>query len=378
MWWKLSGLVAALLIAVAPAAASPCKTQGNVDEPIKFPRNDANDVPIARSMIPIIFPEVTSALRAALTCTRSTISTPIGDYVLGGENDDPISRLAVRADGQPGPAAYLAHPPTNPGLFALVVHFTDSLTVVEKLYAGIPTDQRLAEDVRKALTQKSGIMSFDAAQRAVRYGFTPRSGIPMPVQPGQAANGGTTIAAGPQILVQSTGDPQMLDMARGMQHRPSGFACPKGFEGLAILLMTIDPRTDYLSCRYRSGTDLHFRPTDQVRYVLTLVRAPPAITTRNIFDQITTKAHATLHITGDHVPPLAGGPAPAPELVACWDTDGGTEGVWVGKVGDWTMWVQFKYPPSAANDAEAAQVAKTLFVQAHTQIGAGASGAAPN
>jgi len=369
MWWKLSGLVAALLIASAPAAASPCKTQGNADAPIAFPRNDANDVPIARSMVPLIFPEVTSALPAAPTCTRSTISTPIGDYILGGENDEPISRLAVRADGQPGAVAYLAHPPSNPGLFALMVRFTGSLTVVEKLYAGIPTDQRLAEDVRGALTKKSGIMSFDATQRAVRYGFTPHGGVPLPVQPGRAADGSTTIAAGPQILIQSTGDPQLLDMAKGMQHRPSGFACPKSFEGLTILLMAIDPRTDYLSCRYRSGTDLHFRPTDQVRYMLTLVRAPPTMTARNIFDQITAKAHATLHITGDHVPPLAIGPAPAPELVAFWDTDGGTEGVWVGKVGDWTMWVQSKYPPTATNDAEAGQVARTLFLEANKQIG---------
>jgi len=61
--------------------------------------------------------------------------------------------------------------------------------------------------------------------------------------------------------------------------------------------------------------------------------------------------------------------ASGPEYVAWWDTeDPGAQGVCVGKAGGWIVWVRAQYPSSPANDAEAGQVAQTLFSLAGKQI----------
>jgi hypothetical protein len=362
----LTPLVAILLLPAAPALAAPCKTRGAVDAPIAFPRNDAGDVQFARSMVPVMLPDVSGALPPALTCTRSTVSTALGDYAIGGENGEPFPRMALRADGKAGAVAYLAASPDAAGIFALVVR-QGSLTIIKRFYAGIPTDQRLADDIRVALADSVGIMAFDAKRKMVSYSFAPPGGVPPPLKPESPANG-TSVAAGPQILIAGSGDPRLLDMAGGMRHTPSGFACPENFDGLPVLLMSIDPRTDTLSCSYRAGTELRFREDDPIRYQITLIKAPGE-TPRGVFDQLTASARAGLRIKGDHAPPLATGPAPAPEFVAYWDTeDAGVQGVWVGKAGGWIVWLRAQYPPSAANDAEAGKVAQALFTQAGKQV----------
>jgi len=359
-------LAAILLLTAAPALAAPCKTQGVVDAAIAFPRNDAGDVPFARSMVAVMLPDISGAVPKALTCIRSTVSTALGDYAVGGENDDAFPRLALRADGKAGPVAYLAASRDAAGVFALVVH-EGSLTIIKRFYPGIPTDQRLADDLRAALADKAGIMSFDAERKMVSYAFAPPGGVPPPMESGSRADG-TSAAAGPQILILSSGDPRLLDMAGGKRHAPSGFACPETFDGLAVLLMSIDPRTDYLACSYRAGTELRFRKDDPIRYQITLIKAPGE-TPRGVFDQLTASARAGLRIKGEHAPPLAIGPAPAPAFVAYWDTeDAGVQGVWVGKAGGWIIWLRAQYPPSPANDAEAGKVAQTLFTQAAKQI----------
>jgi hypothetical protein len=364
-WWS-SALAAILLLPAAPALAAPCKTRGEVDAPIAFPRNDAGDVQFARSMVPVMLPDIIGALPSGLTCTRSTVSTTLGDYVIGGENGEAFPRMALRADGKAGPIVYLATSRDAAGIFALVVH-AGSLTIIKRFYAGVPTDQRLADDIRAALADKAGIMSFDVERKMVSYSFAPPGDLP-PVEPGSHP-GGRNVAAGPQILIESSGDPRLLDMAGGMRHTPSGFACPESFDGLPVLLMSIDPRADALSCSYRAGTSLHFRQDDPIRYQITLIRTPPGETPRSIFDQLIATARADLRITGDHSPPLAIGPAPAPELVAYWDTaNAGVQGVWVGKAGGWILWVRAQYPPSPANDAEAGKVAQILFTQAGKQV----------
>lgn len=362
----LSALVAIPLLTAAPALAVPCKTQGAVEAPIAFPRNDAGDVQFARSMVPVMLPDISGALPPALTCTRSTVSTTLGDYVIGGENGEAFLRMALRADGKAGPIVYLAASRDAPGIVALVVH-AGSVTTIKRFYGGVPTDQRLADDIRAALADKAGIMAFDAERKMVSYSFTPAGGIPSPLKPGSRVDG-TSVAAGPQILIAGSGDPRLLDIASGMKHTPSGFACPERFDGLSVLLMSVDPRADTLSCSYRAGTELRFREGEPIRYQITLIKAPGE-TPRGVFDELTASARADLHITGDHVPPLAIGPAPAPEFVAYWDTaDAGVQGVWVGKAGGWILWLRAQYPPSPANDAEAGRVAQTLFTQAGKQV----------
>jgi hypothetical protein len=358
----LSALVAILLLTAAPALAAPCKTQGAVDAPIAFPRNDAGDVTFARSMVAALMPDISAAPPPALTCTRATVSTALGDYAIGGENGEAFPRMALRADGKAGPVAYLAASPDAPGMFALVVR-EGSLTIIKRFYAGLPTDQRLAGDIRAALADKAGIMSFDAERKVVSYLFAPPGGAPPPVEPGSRA-GETSVAAGPQILIAGTGDPRLLDMAGGMRHRPSGFACPESFEGLPVLLMSIDPRTDYLACSYRAGTELRFREDEPIRYQLTLIKAG-GTTPRDVLDKLIASARAEHRPKGDHAPP----PASGPEYVAYWDTeDAGVQGVWVGKAGGWIVWVRAQYPPSPANDAEAGKVAQTLFSLASKQV----------
>ena len=362
----LSALAAIPLLIAAPALAAPCKTMGAADAPIAFPRNEAADVQFARSMVPVMLPDVSGALPSALTCTRSTVSTALGDYAIGGENGEAFPRMALRADGKAGPIVYLAASRDAPGIFALVVRH-GSLATIKRFYTGVPTDQRLANDIRAALADKAGIMSFDAERKMVSYSFAPPGGVPSPLKPESRANG-TSVAAGPQILIAGTGDPRLLDMAGGMRHKPSGFACPERFDGLPVLLMSIDPRTDTLSCDYRAGTELRFREDDPIRYQITLIKAPGE-TPRGIFDQLTASARAGLRIKGDHAPPLATGPAPAPEFVAYWDTeDAGVQGVWVGEAGGWILWLRAQYPPSPANDAEAGKVAQALFSQAGKQV----------
>jgi len=355
-------LIAVLLLSAAPALAAPCRTQGVVDAPMTFPGNDAGDVPFARSMVAVMLPDTSGALPPALTCTRSTVRTALGDYAIGGENGEAFPRMAVRADGKPGPVAYLAASRDAPGIFALVIHL-DPLTTIKRFYAGIPTDRRLADDIRVALADKAGVMSFDARHKLVSYGFTPAGGVPPPVESGPQA-GGATAVAGPQILIESAGDRRLLDMAAGMRHTPSGFACPQSFDGLPVLLMSIAPRADSLACSYRAGTEPRFREDDPIRYRLTLIKARGE-TPRDILDKLIASAHADFHVKGDHPPPAASGP----DFVAYWDTeDAGVQGVWVGQAGGWIVWVRAQYPPSPANDAEAGKVAQALFALVGKQV----------
>jgi len=362
----LSALVAILLLTTAPALAAPCKTEGKIDAPIPFPKNEAGDVPFARSMVAAMIPDISAAPPPVLTCSRSTVSTALGDYAIGGETGEAFPRIALRADGKAGPVAYLAVSPDAPGIFALVVR-QDSLTTIKRFYMGIPTDQRLADDIGAALADKAGIMTFDAKRKAVSYVFAPPGGVPPPAEPGSHPRG-TSTGAGPQILIAGSGDPRLLDMASGMKHKPSGFACPERFDGLPVLLMSIDPGADSLSCSYRAGTELRFREDDPIRYEITLIKAAGE-TPRGVFDELTASARTGLRITGDHAPPLAIGPAPAPAFVAYWDTENdGVQGVWVGKAGGWIVWLRAQYPPSAATDAEAGKVAQTLFADVGRQV----------
>ncbi|HEY0313312.1 MAG TPA: hypothetical protein VGC56_12550 [Allosphingosinicella sp.] len=78
---------------------------------------------------------------------------------------------------------------------------------------------------------------------------------------------------------------------------------------------------------------------------------------------------ASLRIKGDHPAPLAGGPRPAPEFVAFWDTeDAGIQGQWVGTAGAWLVWLRAQYPPGQANDAEAAKAAQLLFAAVAREV----------
>jgi hypothetical protein len=317
-------------------------------------------------MVAVMLPDISGALPRALTCIRSMVSTALGDYAIGGENGETFVRLALRADGKAGPVAYLAASRDAAGIFALVVH-QGSLTIIKRFYSGIPTDQRLADDVRAALADKAGIMSFDAERKMVSYAFAPPGGVPPPIESGPRA-GGTSAAAGPQVLILSSGDPRLLDMAGGMRHTPSGFACPQSFDGLPVLLMSIDPRTDSLACSYRAGTEPRFREDDPIRYQFTLIKAG-VTTPRDVLDELVASARAEHRPKGDHAPP----PAKGPEYVAYWDTEGdgvqgGVQGIWVGKAGGWIVSVRAQYPPSPANDAEAGKLAQILFAAAGKQI----------
>jgi hypothetical protein len=364
--WKLAAALACVVAPAAPALAAPCRTQGVADAPIAFPKNDASDVPFARSMVPVILPYTPAALPAALTCTRATVSTTIGDYVLGGENGEAFPRMALRADGKAGPVVYLAASPAAPGTFALVIHRPGSATILKRFYAAIPTDERLGDDVRAALADDAGLITYDQDRKMVLYGFVPPGGIPPPVEPVTGA--GRRASVGPQIFVAGSGDPRLLDI-NAMRHIPSGFSCPQTFVGLAVLLKAVDPRADYLSCSYRAGTDLAYRPDDPVRYQLNLIKAPPGETAQSFFDRLTAVGRAAVHIRGDHAPPLAVGPAPAPEFVAYWDTeDSGVQGVWVGHAGGWIVCLRAQYPANPANDAEAGKVAQILFAQVAKQV----------
>lgn len=355
LWFAL---VAALLLAIAPAPAATCQSKGQVSRAITFPRHDANDVAFARSMVPVLLPELYDTVPSALSCARVTVRTARGDYAIGGENGDAFPRLALPVDGQAGPIVYLAASSEAPGVLALVVR-NRSLTTVKRFYAGIPTDELLAGDVRTALGDADGIIVYDADRTLVSYGFAPPVGGVPPQEPGRSV-----AAAGPQVFIAGSGDPRLLNM-RDMRHAPSGFGCPQSFPGLAVLLMSVDPRPDYLSCGYRAGTDLRLRDDAEIRYQITLIKAAAGETSRRIFDELTASARASLRIKGDHVPPLPTGPAPAPEFVAYWDTkDGGVQGVWVGKASGWVVWLRAQYPHSATNDAEAGRIAQLLFAEA--------------
>ncbi|HEY1605920.1 MAG TPA: hypothetical protein VGF77_10020 [Allosphingosinicella sp.] len=200
----LSALIGVLALTAAPALAAPCKTQGAVDAPIAFPKNDASDVPFARSMVPVILPNTPAALPPALTCTRATVRTGLGDYVVGGENGEAFPRMALRVDGKAGPVVYLAASPIAPGTFALVVYRPGSLTILKRFYAGIPTDRRLADDISAALADDTGVMTYEPGRAMVHYFFAPADGIPPPVEPGSRADG-SSVAAGPQFMILSFG-----------------------------------------------------------------------------------------------------------------------------------------------------------------------------
>jgi hypothetical protein len=195
------------------------------------------------------------------------------------------------------------------------------------------------------------------------------AGFPPPVEPGPRADGSVVTAVGPQILISSAGDIRLLDMAADMRHKPSGFTCPSTIEGVPVTLMTVDPRPDYLSCDYRAGTELRYRPDDPIRYHVILAKAKPGVTPRALFEEMAADGRAALRITGDHAPPLPAGAAPGPQFAVFWDTeDAGVQGLWAGKAGGWIVLMRAQYPPGSANDAEAARVAQILFTQIAQQV----------
>lgn len=154
----------------------------------------------------------------------------------------------------------------------------------------------------------------------------------------------------------------------GTRHKPSGFTCPETFDGLAVLLKSIDGGKDSLTCDYRAGTDLTYRESDPVRYRITLRRPAHGETAKYAFDQLIANGRGDLHIKGDRAPPLVAGQASGPEFVAYWDTADGVQGISVGSAGRWLVWVWAKYEPGAANDAEAGQVTTRLFAEVAKQL----------
>ncbi len=177
------------------------------------------------------------------------------------------------------------------------------------------------------------------------------------------------ITKGPQVFIPDTGNPATLDINDNLRHKPSGFACPETFDGLAVLLMSIEPNDDSLVCDYRAGTDLRYKASDPIRYHLMLVKERPGQSARAIFDQLVAGGRQALKIKGNHTPPWASGPAAAPELVAFWDTDGdGVQGAWVAQAGSWIVVLRAQYAPGAPNDVEAGKIAQTLFALIKQQV----------
>lgn len=213
--WVLAVAMIAALVAT-PALAAPCRTQGTADASIPFPNNDAKDVPFARAMAALLRPPVSDALPATLSCTRRTVETRLGRYVIGGENGDAFARLAFRADGKLGAIVYVATSSAAPGMFALVVQ-DHGLTIAKRFYAGVPRDDRLADDIRAALGDNAGIITYDVKRKLVSYSFTPRGGPP-PVESGKQPDG-SVMAVGPQILIPSTGNPRSWPTDCGTSHR---------------------------------------------------------------------------------------------------------------------------------------------------------------
>jgi len=367
---RISILLVASLLFAAPAMAAPCKTAGSVAAAIPFPKGDASDVPFARSMIPVMLPEISAAVPRLPTCTRSTLRTALGDFVLSGENGDAFPRVAVPSNGKADPIVYLAPSPGAGDTLALVVLRRGSSAVVTRFYAGVPSDARLAADIPAAVTDEQGIMRFEFGPRTVLYSFAPDRGPPPAVEPSKRP--GVDIAGtGPQIFIPDSGDPSTLDPANGLRHRPSGFACPQTFPGLAVMLMSIDPRGDALACSYRAGTGLALKEGDPMRYQLVLKRQSGSDSVRSVFDQLVASGRASLRIEAGHPPPLATGPGALPEFAMFWETeDMGVQGVWVGKAGAWLVWLRAQYPPTAADDAEAGKVARILFAAVAREVGA--------
>lgn len=363
----VQALAAIFSLTATPALAAPCKTAGDANAPIAFPTGTMADVQLARSMVFAMMPDVTGAPPKTLDCTRLKLATVVGDYTLGGENGDPSPRVAFPAEGKANPLIYLAASPQAPGKFALVLYRKNAPIVVKRFYTGVPTDERLADDIRAALADHANIMSFDPSRKMVLYGFSPPGDVPPPVESGSTANG--KVVAGPQFLIANTGDIRTLDSEHNHKHKPTGFTCPQTFAGLAVLLMSIDPRSTDLVCTYRARTDLHFRPDDEVRYQLVLTLPQPGETPRSVFDQLVASARTKLRIKGDHIPPIATGQASGAQFVAYWDTeDAGVQGAWVGKAGRYIVWLRVTYPSSPDNDAEAGKVAQILFDLVSTQV----------
>lgn len=197
------------------------------------------------------------------------------------------------------------------------------------------------------------------------------AGVPASGQSTDPGSGiaSTTTKRGPQVLIPDTSDPTLLDINDDMRHKPSGFACPQTFDGLAVLLMSIEPNDDSLVCDYRAGTDRTYKAGDPIRYQLMLLKARPGQSARDIFDGMVKDGRAALKIKGDHIPPWATGPAAAPDMVAFWDTDGdGVQGVWVSEAGSWIVTLRAQYEPGAANDVEAGKVAQVLLAQIKRQV----------
>lgn len=193
-------------------------------------------------------------------------------------------------------------------------------------------------------------------------------GAPQSLDPGSDLAWVKTIR-GPQIFVPDTSDRTTLDMNDNLRHKPSGFACPQTFDGLAVLLMSIEPDKDSLICDYRAGTDVRYNANDPVRYRLALRKTHPGQTARDLFATMVADGRAALKITGNHTPPWANGPSAPPEWVVFWDTDGdGVQGIWMTQIGGWIVYLRAQYAPSAATDVEAGRIAQTLFAQIKQQV----------
>jgi len=363
-----AAVLAISMVFPAIARAAPCHTEGSSNAAvISFPRNDGSDLAFARSMLGGFYEGPLAGL-TVVSCERGRVPTAEGEYLLTGENDDAQPRRAVPADGHVGPVVYLTTPDaasTRGRRYELVVSGLDGIQLVKRFYSGIPTDQTLLNDVRAVLADRQAFIAMTTATHLVRYGFDPgptTNGIPPPIDGTAALPGGGRMSQGPQVVVGGPNPTEFLDLQAGkFRHKPSGLSCPDRFEGAAILLVQIDPSATGAVCTYKVGLDPAYDPNAELRYQL-VISNDPATSAESAANQI--KASGAASGGTERAAPLLTGPAPAPTFAVFFQLpDGRVGGAWIAKVGPWIALLRATYSASAANDAEAAIVARKVFAE---------------
>lgn len=352
-----------------PALALPpaCQSQGTVTAAMPFPTGQMSDVTVARSVIPALQRGLAAKKLAAPACLRAVMQTNTGPLIMGGENTDAFARVVSSADGKGAFGAYLAKGEGDGAPYALIVMRSETIMAATRFYAGIPTDRVLGADLAASLSEngyliamrRTGQMVEGVEMEEVGFGFPPPGGG-MPPEPATGMRpDGTSVSVGPQMNMSPESRPFVTFGSGPVVHKPSNLGCPQTLSNGAIMLADIQADAQHIQCSYRDGPGTAYQAGARP-YTLMIAKDPGTLA--EIIADLSAGARKALSIAATIPPPLALGPAPAPQAGVFWRlTGGGVTGLWLGRKGDWVVRLQVEYDARLESEAKMRSLAQEIY-----------------
>lgn len=264
-WPAVIVFVALLGMVAAPAPAQTSCPASDDPESIAydFPRRDGNDEAMlapARKALEAVAP---AQLDAPPGCIRQRMTSVGQDFVITGEDSDPIPRRVYR-EGDTTPRFFVLRleRPDVPNLFGLVSNAADGRYLIIRFYSGIPNAADLRPAIQELVATGKWLIGYTPATQSFQHWVSPGRPVPRP-GPWQADNEPVLVSGEAEVLWTAT--------ITGIVHRPSGFQCPWVLPRSRIRLWSVASTEARVNCRYSITADGR---TDAVS--LSLERAPGA------------------------------------------------------------------------------------------------------